>query len=449
MKTLKYAWRFLMRSKSYTIINLLGLAFSLACSIILMRYIHRELTVDTHCIDREHVYAICTNTEGNRGLSGLKQYNYDTISIDNRFVEAMTTYIPLEKDYVISGTNRIPARCLVTDSVFFQLFHYPIVQGKLSLTTPQSALLTEKYARKIFGNENPIGKVLRYSNGKDITVEGIVGKPECKTTINFDIILSSKLSQHWERMNTELYRFLPGTDINAINKTGSVPRYINDPKYDTRTHTFSLISVKDIYWDGSLTDREPAMFLSGNHSHLIILSGVCLLLLLTGILNFINLYLVALLRRGKEYGLKKVFGVCGKTLFANIWIENTLLVLSALLVSWLIIEIMPVHAVEDVVGVQVAVVELRRADDIDGGVGGRFKVSVRVVGQRVADRFDPFGEISVLEHEAVELVGIGVRRVVRQGFEAAERVFRRHEGLAFLVVFGVLRGGGLEVVHAV
>ena len=340
MKTLKYSWRFLMRSKSYTIINLLGLACSLACSIILMRYIHRELTVDTHCIDREHVYAICTNTEGNRGLSGLKQYNYDTISIDNRFVEAMATYIPLEKDYVISGTNRIPARCLVTDSVFFQLFHYPIVQGKLSLTTPQSALLTEKYARKIFGNENPIGKVLRYSNGKDITVEGIVGEPECKTTINFDIILSSKLSQHWERMNTELYRFLPGTDINAINKTGSVPRYINDPKYDTRTHTFSLISVKDIYWDGSLTDREPAMFLSGNHSHLIILSGVCLLLLLTGILNFINLYLVALLRRGKEYGLKKVFGVCGKTLFANIWIENTLLVLSALLVSWLIIEIM-------------------------------------------------------------------------------------------------------------
>ena len=340
MKTLKYSWRFLMRSKSYTIINLLGLACSLACSIILMRYIHRELTVDTHCIDREHVYAICTNTEGNRGLSGLKQYNYDTISIDNRFVEAMATYIPLEKDYVISGTNRIPARCLVTDSVFFQLFHYPIVQGKLSLTTPQSALLTEKYARKIFGNENPIGKILRYSNGKDITIEGIVGEPECKTTINFDISLSSKLSQHWERMNTELYRFLPGTDINAINKTGSVPRYINDPEYDTRTHTFSLISVKDIYWDGSLTDREPTMFLSGNRSHLIILSGVCLLLLLTGILNFINLYLVALLRRGKEYGLKKVFGVCGRTLFANIWIENTLLVLSALLVSWLIIEIM-------------------------------------------------------------------------------------------------------------
>lgn len=340
MKTLKYALRFLMRSKSYTIINLLGLAFSLACCIILMRYIHRELTVDTHCIDREQVYAICTNTEGSRGLSGLKQFSYDTVTIDKRLIESMTTYIPLEKDYVISGTNRIPARCIVTDSVFFRLFRYPVIQGGLSLQTPQSALLTEKFARKIFGRENPIGKVLRYVNGKDIIIEGILGEPECKTMINFDIVLSSGLSDHWERMNTELYRFLPGTDINAINKTGSVPRYLNDPKYDTRKHTFSLIPVKDIYWDGSLINSEPTMFFSGSRSHITILSGVCLLLLLAGILNFINLYLVALLRRGKEYGLKKVFGACGRTLFANIWIENTLLVLGALSVAWLIIEIM-------------------------------------------------------------------------------------------------------------
>lgn len=342
MKTLKYALRFLMRSKSYTIINLLGLAFSLACCIILMRYIHRELTVDTHCIDREQIYAICTNTEGSRGLSGLKQYSYDTVTIDKRLIESMTTYIPLEKDYVISGTNRIPARCIVTDSVFFHLFRYPVIQGKLSLQTPQSALLTEKFAHKIFGRENPIGKVLRYANGKDIIIEGILGEPECKTMINFDIVLSSGLSEHWERMNTELYRFLPGTDINAINKTGSVPRYLNDPQYDTRTHTFSLISLKDIYWDGSLTNSEPTMFLSGSRSHIIILSGVCLLLLLTGILNFINLYLVALLHRGKEYGLKKVFGACGRTLFANIWIENTLLVLGALSIAWLIIEMMSI-----------------------------------------------------------------------------------------------------------
>ena len=53
MKTLKYAWRFLIRSKSYTIINVIGLALSLACTIILVRYIHRELQVNTHCTHAE------------------------------------------------------------------------------------------------------------------------------------------------------------------------------------------------------------------------------------------------------------------------------------------------------------------------------------------------------------------------------------------------------------
>ena len=51
MNTLRYALRFLLRARTYTLINLLGLAFSLACCIILLRYIHRELTVDTHCVE--------------------------------------------------------------------------------------------------------------------------------------------------------------------------------------------------------------------------------------------------------------------------------------------------------------------------------------------------------------------------------------------------------------
>ena len=79
MKTLTYAIRFLARSKSYTIINLLGLAFSLACCIILMRYIHRELTVDTHCMDREQVYAIKISMEGSESIGSITSYEYDPV----------------------------------------------------------------------------------------------------------------------------------------------------------------------------------------------------------------------------------------------------------------------------------------------------------------------------------------------------------------------------------
>lgn len=341
MKVFKYAMRFLMRARSYTLINLLGLAFSLACCIILMRYIHRELTVDTHCVDRNHTYGIDINMEGSRALGGIepKSYTYDTVNIDTRSIEAMTSYIPLEKDYVMIDEHRFPARCIVTDSVFFQIFRYPLLQGRNSLQAPQSALLTEEFAQRIFGKENPVGKVLRYSNGQDITIEGILGEPACKTRLNFDVVLSSLLSNRWERNCTEIYRFLPGTDIETINRLGSRPRYINDPEYDTRTYTFSLIPIEEIYWDASLNDSEPSMFSSGSRQQITILGGVCLLLLLTGVLNFVNLYMVTMLRRNKEYGLKKVFGASGRDLFLCIWIENMLLVASALLSAWFIIEV--------------------------------------------------------------------------------------------------------------
>lgn len=87
MKTLKYAGRFLMRSKSYTIINLLGLAFSLACCIVLMRYIHRELTVDSHCIDPQHIIIPLRDIDGNIHPGSLEQGWSDTDS----------TYIPENK----------------------------------------------------------------------------------------------------------------------------------------------------------------------------------------------------------------------------------------------------------------------------------------------------------------------------------------------------------------
>ncbi len=97
MKTLTYAIRFLLRSKSYTIINLLGLAFSLACCIILMRYIHRELTVDTHCVDREQVYTTQINMEGSSHIGGISSYQYDPVKLDKSQIEIESRFTHLIK----------------------------------------------------------------------------------------------------------------------------------------------------------------------------------------------------------------------------------------------------------------------------------------------------------------------------------------------------------------
>lgn len=165
MKTLKYAWRFLMRSKSYTIINPLELAFSLTCCIILMRYIHKELAVDTHCINWEHVYGVVQDMEGDLHL-GYIPHVKDSIYIDKRYIDKQTSIILLEKDYIVYDYNHYSTRVLVADSCFFQLFPYRIAQGSSSLDVPESALLTKYYVQKLFGKENPIGKV--HCSGKSV-----------------------------------------------------------------------------------------------------------------------------------------------------------------------------------------------------------------------------------------------------------------------------------------
>ena len=87
MKTLIYAWRFLTRAKSYTIINLIGLSFSLACCIVLTRYLHQEQTVDTHCIDREHVYGVKNIVMGNayQGQVVNKSWMNSSVTCSNVF----------------------------------------------------------------------------------------------------------------------------------------------------------------------------------------------------------------------------------------------------------------------------------------------------------------------------------------------------------------------------
>ena len=338
MKTIKYAIRFLVRSKSYTLINLLGLAFSLACCIILMRYIHRELTVDTHCVDREKVYMTKVSMEGSEHVAGISGYSYDPIELDENQIEIKSHFTSLEDDYLLLNGYRFPSRTIVTDSAFFQLFHYPLLQGKVSLDKPTSVLLMKEFAQKLFGKTNPIGKTIQHSNGKELIIEGVLDQPSCKSSIQFDMVLSRHLSTRWERMTTDFYRFLPSTDIKAMNEVGRKPRYVNNPQWDTRQFTFSFVPLQETYWHSEWQDQKT-MFLSGEKSHLYILCGVCLLLLLTGILNFVNIYLMCMLRRGKEYGLKKVYGANKSNMFLQIWLENFLLTASALLIAWFIIEV--------------------------------------------------------------------------------------------------------------
>ena len=337
MNTLRYALRFLLRARTYTLINLLGLAFSLACCIILLRYIHRELTVDTHCVDRENVYVSrCQIGENDALVSST--LNGDTLAVDPSLVMQRSRVTLLDHDMIRYKDNRLQVNMIVADTTFLKLFRYQLLQGEYSLSKPGMALLSEHLAHKLFGKQNPIGETFVLSTGKSVTVSGIFATPENKSILQVDAILSEMPGALWERMPMEFVRFVPGADIQKLNEAGKIlrPTQVGDGSM----YTFSLLSLKDVYWESRLLYRtSPTMCVSGNRAQLYVLSVMCIFIFFIGLLNYINLYAVLLGKRLRIYLLHRVWGAGFRPLFMLVYWENLVLSVLSLLLAWTVVEL--------------------------------------------------------------------------------------------------------------
>ena len=342
MKTLIYAIRFLSRSKAYTIINLLGLAFSLACCIILMRYLHREWTVDSHCIRPDEVVTLINkNGEFQFPVSQQNMLRFykgleDVVIPEDKIIEScefvLLTDIDFKKEEVSYNLD-----ILAVDSTYFHFFEYPLLEGEARIDTPQDAVITKACAQRLFGKESAVGKVLK-AFGKNVTIRGIIDQPRCKSIMNFEILTSHKLTS-WSRIGGGWLRVLPSqVNLDTINaKTNVFGSVKPNALHDNKNVRHEYIPWRKIYYN-YWTEKGETLNL-GNRTYERMLIGVIIVLLLVAIINFINLYMVYMMKRQKEYGIKKVFGLQGCPLFLQIWLENILLAIASLLVAWLLVEI--------------------------------------------------------------------------------------------------------------
>lgn len=333
---IKYAIRFLLRARSYTVINLIGLSLSLACCIVLLRYIHRELTVDTHAIDLSSIIVPLRDIDGN--IYPAENPNNKDYSVEEKYIEDRCKLIEEENSTIVSDDVSYKTNLMVADTTFFHFFDYCVMEGSLSLEQPNNALLTETYAKKLFGNESPVGRNIYY-DGKLLTVTGVIEKPVCKTTFNFDVIVPHKLRSYWGKLNIELIRVNSAFDIQKQNDGSNIYRLQNENNLSGNIQMrYKYISWEDFYFESSICDKYKKLFRFGNRNYVFVLSGVVFLLFLVGVLNFVNLYSVVMQKRRKIYGVKKVFGLSGRGLFTEMWMENFLLFACAVFLSWCIIE---------------------------------------------------------------------------------------------------------------
>ena len=343
MKTLIYAIRFLTRSKSYTIINLLGLAFSLACCIILMRYIHRELTVNDF-EGKERIFLVTNEYDsrepdfGNISGYGSKPF---TDEQGHSAVEASADFHIKKDDFITKDEKRFNTQTMIVSENFLDILPFHLVSGKREMSSPNDVVISQKFAQKLFGNEHPIGQTFVSSANKSVTVVGVVDTEMPRSSFEFDLLLPiSHKEGHWGLMFYSLARLQAGHDYQLLNQKEEVVEFPGMQQRGIQPFRSQLFPLTDFYFDTTINVHGWTRH--GNKQTIIVLYIIIALLFGVGLFNYTNIQTVLTLKRGREFGIKKVFGAGQGQVFIQLWVENVLIIFGALMLTGLFVEVVSV-----------------------------------------------------------------------------------------------------------
>ena len=341
MKILVYAIRFLSRSKAYTIINLLGLAFSLACCIILMRYIHRELTVDDF-EGKERIFIVTNEYEsrqpnfGNIDGYGSKPF---TDEQGHSAIEASADFHIMNDDFITKDERKYNCQTMIVSDNFLDILPFHLISGKRTMESPNDVIISQKFAQKLFGNEHPIGQTFLSSANKMVTVVGVADTESPRSSFEFELLLPiSHKGSEWSLMFYTLARIKPGYDYQALNQKEEIVD-LSAQNFSIQPFRSQLFPLKDFYFNTTIDDLWAR---HGNKQNVIVLGIIIILLLGVGLFNYTNIHTVLTLKRGREFGIKKVFGAGKGPVFVQLWTENLLIVFAALMFTGLLVEVVSV-----------------------------------------------------------------------------------------------------------
>ena len=339
MKRITHGIGVLFQFKTYTLINLVGLTVSLIAVFIIARYVFSELDTDRYIQKLDRLYITTVDgyaTSGNTMFIGnLDTYNspkFKYISKANG-VELATEFGKEHYSIEHDLSNYKLSLC-IADSNFLKIFDYPLLEGSINSKDENTILITYSTAKKLFGNESPIGKTLKNKTlGKDFLITGVLKEPSTKASLEFDMLAffgKKHLSIGYQWAIT-LY---PQVDYKAINKEFTEPFY---HEYWNTNLRYQLFPYKDVHFNSnilsSLYERGNSMFV-----YLLILVGGILLII--GVINYSNIYTVVVMHRFKEFGIKKVSGIKHKELFSQLYMENVFICFIAIVISMTTIQLL-------------------------------------------------------------------------------------------------------------
>ncbi len=336
MKSLLIYLRSLKRNTLFSVISIGGFSLSLAVVLLLLAFIRSENQYDRSIPDLDRIYRVVSLENS----AYVPEQARDKLLADYPQLMAATK-VYINNDAVLRDEENYDVRIIHTDSGFFRVFSLPVIAGRREglFADPYQVVLTAGCAKRIFGEADPIGRVLNVAHREDVEVVAVVSDLPGKSSLNGEMFCSAELRISFSRSGyneQEAYLYNLYLKLNEGGKPGELDTALTrviHPFMDWKEIHYSLQPYREVYFDIT----TPYDNLDHANVKLIRLLGwLALVILFLAVFNYINLAIAQSTGRLHELGVKQVFGAGRRFLVRQFINEAFLQVLLALILGFFI-----------------------------------------------------------------------------------------------------------------
>ena len=350
----KSAWRNIIKNKAYSALNILGLATGMAVALLIGLWVYNERSYDKFLPDYQRLYQVKRNFNSNGEILTFA-------STSLKLADALRTQVPeiesvAESDWMGShgllvGDTRLYIRGGTVGGDFLKMFQFPLLYGDKAtvLKDPYSIVLTEETAKSLFGNDPPIGKMVRFDNENELRVTGILKNLPANSTIQFNFLVpfayleqtnpgvkSDRTGSFGNNSYKQFVLLKPGVtheqaeakikDIEKTEKNNS-----NAMLSDVVLHPINRLHLYAEYKNGKNN--------TGFIEYVRMFTVIGILVLLIACINFVNLTTARSEKRAREVGVRKAIGSLRKDLIFQFLLESFLLTCMAFIFCVLMVQL--------------------------------------------------------------------------------------------------------------
>ena len=347
---IKVAFRSLKKHKAFSVINILGLSVGLTCCILIGLYIKEEMSYDKFHKDSDNIYRFTREFLSPDGTTSLH-----LSSLAPAFSPLLREFYPNEIEKVgryvtFSGTVSYEDKLFnepnfgFADPEVVEILTFDVIEGDLlkALSEPGSVVISETMANKYFGNEDPIGKTIKYASQADLIVKGIYRDMPDNSSAQIDMMADFGVVEAFFGGREAVMRNFGSNSFKTIftlkegGRTAEIERRFEEfliASMGENAPGFTALHIQkftDVHLNSDLDDEKG---LNSDITYVYIFMSIAALILAIACINYMNLATARSASRAKEVGMRKVFGAAKGSLINQFLIESIILVLFAVLAA--------------------------------------------------------------------------------------------------------------------